>query len=282
MGKRKITASIVLHNPNIPQVETVIDSYCPSEDRKLYFIDNSPNISEEFAQKDNGYIKYYFSGKNIGYGSAHNVGIKRAIKDGSDFHIVLNPDIQFETRVVDELADFMEKNTNVVNVMPKIISPDGDTQYLCKLLPTPLDLISRRFFPKNYFTEKMNGKYILKNSDYNKIMNIPCLSGCFMFLRVDKIKEHDLFFDERFFIYCEDFDYSRRLHSVGETVFYPNVNVMHDHGKKSYKSTRILIHHVQSAVKYFMKWGWFFDEERKVINIECLKQIERINRESDR
>ena len=275
MIKHKITASIVLYKPNILQIETVINSYSPSKGRMLYLIDNSPNISTEFANINSDYIKYHFVGKNIGYGSAHNIGIKKAIQNDSDFHIILNPDLQFETNIVDKLADFMERYPKIVEIMPKIISQNGDIQYLCKLLPTPFDLIFRRFVPKNDFTEKINDRYILKNSGYDKTMNVPCLSGCFMFLRTEPIKKHNLFFDERFFMYCEDFDYVRRLHSVGETIFYPDVSIIHAHAKESYKSKKMLMEHVKSAVKYFSKWGWFFDKERKKVNVECLREIRK-------
>jgi len=270
---RKITASIVLYKPNVSQTKDVIDSYFPSKNRELYLIDNSPEITNNFAGMNNEHIKYHFVGKNIGYGSAHNIGIKTAIENDSDYHIILNPDITFETGILDKIVDFMEQNDDVVELMPKIVSPNGDLQYLCKLLPTPLNLIFRRFLPKIKLFEKINDEYILKNSGYDKIMNVPCLSGCFMFLRTETMKKHGLFFDERFFMYCEDFDFIRRLHSVGKTIFYPQASVIHAHAKESYKSKKMLLEHIKSAVKYFNKWGWVFDKERGKINSECLKRI---------
>jgi GT2 family glycosyltransferase len=273
MEDRKITASIVLYKPDIRQTAEAIASYSPSKGRDLYLIDNSPEVTKEFAEMRDGHIKYHFVGKNIGYGSAHNIGMKTAIKDGSDYHVILNPDISFETKILGEMADFMEQNGDVVQIMPKIIGQSGDLQYLCKLLPTPLNLIFRRFLPKTRFSEKINDKYVMKETGYDKIMNVPCLSGCFMFLRTETIKRHNLFFDERFFMYCEDFDFVRRLHSVGKTIFYPHVRVTHTHTKESYKSRKMLLEHIKSAVKYFNKWGWFFDKERKRVNTETISAL---------
>jgi len=270
MGNRKITASIVLYKPNIPQTNDAIGSYSPSAGRELYLMDNSPEVTKEFADMGNEHIKYHFVGRNIGYGSAHNIGIKTAIEDGSDYHVILNPDILFKTEILDEMSGFMEQNGDVVQIMPKIIGPNGDLQYLCKLLPTPINLIFRRFLPKTRFSERINDKYVMKNTGYGKIMNVPCLSGCFMFLRTEAVKRHNLFFDERFFMYCEDFDFVRRLHSVGKTVFYPRVSVVHTHTQESYKSRKMLFEHIKSAVKYFNKWGWVFDKERKRVNAETI------------
>jgi GT2 family glycosyltransferase len=96
-------------------------------------------------------------------------------------------------------------------------------------------------------------------------MEVPHLSGCFMMLRTAVFETVGLF-DERFFMYLEDVDYSRRVHTRYKTVYYPEVSVYHQYHKGSYKRWRNLKYHIVSAVKYFNKWGWFFDPERKTIN----------------
>ena len=48
------------------------------------------------------------------------------------------------------------------------------------------------------------------DSWYDRAMNPPCLSGCFMFMRLSAISEHGIFFDDRFFMYFEDLDLIRR------------------------------------------------------------------------
>ncbi|MDR2393221.1 MAG: hypothetical protein LBD93_03565 [Treponema sp.] len=62
--------------------------------------------------------------------------------------------------------------------------------------------------------------------------------GSFMFLRMSIIKKHDLFFDEQFFMYCEDVDFIRRLHRFGKTLYLPDVFIIHDHAKASYTSKK--------------------------------------------
>ena len=52
----------------------------------------------------------------------------------------------FAPGTLEKLYDYMENNPDVGNVMPKIIYPNGDLQYLCKLLPTPMDWIGRMFY----------------------------------------------------------------------------------------------------------------------------------------
>lgn len=268
-----ISAAIVLYNTKIEDLKGVIESYSPSASRRLFLIDNSENELTYAADMANEYIEYIHNTKNLGYGAANNIGIRRAIEIDSKYHIVLNPDLYFEPEIVDKLISYADENDDVVYMLPKVMYPDGELQYLCKLLPTPFDLIFRRFLPAIGPVKKVNDRYILKSSGYDKIINPPCLSGCFMFMRTQTLAENKLFFDERFFMYCEDFDLMRRLHRVGKTVYYPYVAIVHNHSKGSYKNRKMLFMHISSACKYFKKYGWLWDKERKVMNSTILKEI---------
>ena len=273
-----ITASIVLYKTSQKETETIVHSVIQSKSiEKLYIIDNSPTDALSWV-KDLSPIIEYIKNKNTGYGSSHNIALRNAIERNSDYHIVLNPDIIFEPHVIPKIKEYMDAETDTVYLLPKVIYPDGETQHLAKLLPTPFHLIFRRFLPKNRMFNKMQNKYVLFNSGYDKIINPPSLSGCFMFLRVKTLKEKNIFFDERFFMYFEDFDIIRRLHRVGKTIYYPEVTIIHNHNKASYKSKKMLLAHIKSAIQYFNKYGWFIDKERKKMNKQILNEIELLNK----
>ncbi len=87
-----------------------------------------------------------------------------------------------------------------------------------------------------------------------------------------------ILFDDGYFMYCEDFDLIRRLHRVSKTLFYPDVTIVHDHAKSSYKNKKMLVAHIRSAIRYFVKFGWFFDKERKEMNQGILEEIASIQR----
>ena len=269
-----LTISIVLYKTNLSQLQTVVDCVLQSNCvDKLYFIDNSPNDTLHNFCENIKNSEYIFNNENLGYGKAHNIAIKKAILEGSTYHIVLNPDIRFDNKVLSELVDYMNNNTDTVYILPKVIYPNGDIQYLCKLLPTPIDLLFRRFFEKLSIAKKVDYRYTLQSFKYNKIINPPCLSGCFMLLRVSTLVENNLLFDDRFFMYFEDFDLIRRLHRIGKTIFYPNVTIIHDHAKESYKNNKMLLQHIKSTIRYFNKYGWFFDNERKIMNRKIITEI---------
>lgn len=255
-----ITASIVTYKTNIQELEIVLDCVVNSVVGQVFLIDNSPtnvlNSFETFSSK----IVYIFGHGNVGYGAAHNIAIRKAIELDAKYHVVINPDIKFSEGVIEELTSYMDANPDVGQVMPRVIFPNGELQYLCKLLPTPIDLIGRRFIPSYN-----SSKFEMRGSEYDKIMEVPFLSGCFMTLRVEALAKVNGFSD-RYWMYCEDLDLCRRIGESYKTIYYPYSTVIHAHKKESFKNYRMLIEHIKSAIKYFNKWGWIFDKYRKEMN----------------
>lgn len=269
---RDLSASIVVYKSNQQMLRQTIESFLSAtEDSPLYVVDNSP-VNEVSSLINNPRIKYIFNGSNLGFGPAHNVALRKVLQTDARYHLVLNPDIYFDADVIAKLRDFMESTPNAGLCMPKVLYPDGRLQPLCKLLPSPSVLFMRRFL---FFMHKLiarhNHLYELQFSGYDKIMDVPFLSGCFMFLRTEALRKVGLF-DEQIFLYTEDVDLSRRIHKHYRTVFYPHATIYHYHQRGSYKNTRLLLHNINSAIKYFNKWGWI-DEERRTINQNALVKI---------
>ncbi len=266
----KIAASIVAYKSDTNMLQRAVESFQKSSiTGKLTIIDNSPtDILREVCTKWG--VDYLFSSGNIGYGRAHNVAIKESLKNTS-YHLVLNPDVYFEKDTIEKLYLFMEKHQDAGLVMPEVKDPVGELQMLCKLLPTPQNLLGRRFFPNALWSKSLNEQYELRSSDYNRIMNVPFLSGCFMFLRTSALKQVGLF-DERFFLYTEDTDLTRRIHKHYQTMYFPQATIYHYHERGSYKDLWLLWCNILSAIKYFNKWGWIRDTERECFNQRALSQ----------
>jgi len=269
-----ITCSIVLyhHNPQslTPLISSLIDCNIVS---KIILVDNSSTDELKILASDNK-IEYIFNNSNIGYGAAHNIALTKVLAY-SKYHIVLNPDIVFKKGTIENICNYMEQHPETGHIMPKIKYPDGALQYACKLLPAPADLIFRRFLPAVLIKKRMR-HFEMRDSGYNKIMEVPYLSGCFMFLRVEALKKAGLF-DERFFMYPEDIDLTRRICKYYKTIFYPYVEITHVHERGSYKSFRLFFIHIVNMIKYFNKWGWIFDKERKDINKTIAAQYSNNN-----
>jgi GT2 family glycosyltransferase len=74
-------------------------------------------------------------------------------------------------------------------------------------------------------------------------------------------------------MYMEDVDFTRRMQRNYDTLFYPYVSIIHKFEKESYTNPVLMRYHINSAIKYFNKWGWLFDKERKKINEKTFQQL---------
>ena len=264
-----LNVSIVLYHPNWQEVInlTQVMLQC-SHVHHIYWIDNSPQETSN-PPIDSNKVSYQHSSRNLGYGAAHNLAIRESIYDDIPFHLVINPDIILPVDALDIMLQFVAEHPEVGALMPRVKYPNGQLQYLCKLLPTPWDVFSRRFLPKRWIS-KRNSRYEMHASGYDKLMNIPYLSGCCMLLRTSCVQQVRLF-DERFFMYPEDMDLTRRIHRDYLTVFFPYVTIIHNHERASYKSLKMLWIHIINMCKYFNKWGWLIDKERQLFNQTAIR-----------
>jgi hypothetical protein len=82
------------------------------------------------------------------------------------------------------------------------------------------------------------------------------IHGCFMLFKTKDFKNIEGF-DERYFLYLEDADLCRKIDAVGKKkLYYPNIEITHQHQRGSTKNIKLFFYHLSSAFKYFLKWGF--------------------------
>lgn len=258
-----LAVSIVTYHTSIEELEKSYTSLASPLIDKIYIVDNGREERLRTWSAAHDRI-VYLEAPNPGYGAAHNMALRRSLADGTKYHLVLNSDVYFNPSVIDEICRYMDANRDVGALQPKITNPDGSLQYTCRKLPTPIDVFARRFLPSWMFGAR-NDRYLLKHLDHDRPHNIPYHQGSFMFLRTDALKDVGLF-DESFFMYPEDIDLTRRIHRNWKTIYYPHVTVVHDHRAESYHNLRMTAIHAVNMMRYFNKWGWWFDRERRAFN----------------
>ena len=201
MSLRRLTVSIVLHRTEIADIAPLLR--CLQQDKRVLrwvVVDNGDSDEIQDAVQAMG-GQYVRAGQNLGFGRGHNLALKQLAGVDAPYHLVLNPDIEFDPDALGRLADVMDSHPDVGLVMPKVVYPDGSIQYLCKLLPAPIDLMLRRFLlgPLKRVAQKRTTSYELRHLDYDAPAYVPSLSGCFMFAR-RSVLEAVGGFDERFFL----------------------------------------------------------------------------------
>lgn len=268
----KVTACIVLYKNNTGVLQNAIKSLLQANNLYLLFlVDNSPTVELKELAIDSRVI-YIHNPSNPGFGASHNVAIQKAMDLGSKYHFIVNPDIFFDDNVIAPMVEYMANDDTIGMMMPQVLNNDGSIQNLPKLLPSPFSIFWRKFKKPVKAYQRFINEYELREVPKNFIYNAPVLSGCFTLLSLDAVKKIGMY-DDKFFMYFEDWDLSRRMHKYYKTIYFPKVSVVHEYESGANKNPKLFRIFVNSAITYFNKWGWFFDKDRIKINKDALSQF---------
>ncbi len=251
----KITGSIVVFKENLEDLNTTIECFLNIPfSTKLYLIDNTPDRFFEYVFNDKR-IEYLGVEENIGFGPAHNK-ILHKIRNNSNFHLVLNPDVSFSETVIPNLISELKKDENIAMIAPKVLFQNGSHQFSCRRYPNAIELIVRRFYFLKLFFRNIIYKGGYREKDLSKPFFAEYLTGCFqLYNTIDFVQLNG--FDERYFLYMEDVDICKKIDNLGKKkLYYPQEEIIHILKQGSLKEINLFFSHLTSAIKYFLKWGF--------------------------
>ena len=248
-----VTGSIVTFN-SISTIESALRTV--REQTKgvpfhLYVIDNSSRdgtaalVKSVDPQAEVLHIHW-----NVGFGAGHNLVLPRL---QSKYHAVINPDIELREDAITKMARYMDEHPEVVLLSPRIVFPGTQQdQILGKRNPTLRYLAASRLRgggpPKEVLSE-----YAMLDRNPDEPFEIENATGCFMFIRTEALRKVGGF-DERYFLYFEDCDITRKLAKEGKTLYFPGAVVDHVWHRESKKNLKLTFVQIDSMIKYFWKW----------------------------
>src|SRR3989338_2974243 len=196
---------------------------------------------------------------NDGFAAGNNLGIKAA---KGKYLMILNPDIALVPGTLEKMIVYLEENSKVGVLGPKLINPDGNVQDSCRRFPSLLTPLYRRtVFGKFPISKNPISHYLMKDFNHNQIIEVDWLFGACLLFRKSVLAKIGLF-DERFFMYFEDLDICRRIWKAGyQVIYFPLVELVHYHHRLSAERGGIFglfnhggrIHFL-SGLKYFAKY----------------------------
>lgn len=232
----------------------------------IVLVDNGPAPSERAklerligavaaATPSGATVRRAGAGANIGFGGGHNSTIAA---DASEFHLVLNPDVEVDADALAAALRFMDDHPDCGLLTPAIRGDSGAPQYLCKRYPSILDLLLRGFAPgwlRAVFDRRL-AHYEMRDVIDDRVVWQPAIvSGCFMLVRTSLLARLGGF-DPAYFLYFEDFDFSLRAGAASRIAYVPAVRVIHHGGHAARKGLRHILMFVRSAITFFNSHGW--------------------------
>ena len=180
----RITSSIVTYKTDVAELQKCLACLLGDSVGKVYVCDNSPDDSLKGVCESYPDVTYIHLPENPGYGTAHNVAMRKAMEEGSTYHLVINSDVWFDKGVIASIAAFMDANPDVGQLAPKMLARDGSLQYSARKLPTPFEVFTKRFLPESFFRSSLND-YLLADWNHNAAVDVPSIREalCFSVLR---------------------------------------------------------------------------------------------------
>ena len=249
----KVSACIVLYRSGeaaLDAARCVASSTIPVE---LHVVDNSPEepIADEICQIVPETIVHR-PPRNLGYGGGNNVAI-RVLR--SRYHLIMNPDVVFAPDLIERMVAFMDAHPDIAILTPRVYGEDGEEQFLPRLQPTVRYLLGGVLEGRSALARRWRDEYTLRGQTIEEPMSVQFATGCFMLARTKLLYRLEGF-DERFFLYHEDSDLSRRALRLGQIVYHPDMCVTHLWKRSSHTDRRARGEHIRSTLRFFRKWGW--------------------------
>ena len=277
-----LSVSVVLHNSPLALLNSAMHSLHRSAQAAfqanylarvtVYLIDNLSQESyrAELTQEITGWpqseffdIQYLPLASNRGFGAGHNEVLQRL---ASDFHLVLNPDVELQDDALRTGLTLLLDNEDVALASPKVFSGGGEQEFLCKRYPSVLVLLLRGFAPRflrRLFRQQLAAyemRDLCQDEGHGQgqgqgQVNVAIASGCFMLVRTPDLRAISGF-NEDFFLYFEDFDLSLRLGKERRLVFDPDMRIIHHGGYAANKGRLHLRYFITSGMMFFNRHGW--------------------------
>lgn len=250
---KSVSVSIVSYN-NASELPSVLDSLFSATkgvELTVYVVDNHSSdntcslVREHYPQ-----VILIPMEDNRGFGAAHNQVLPHLT---CDYHAIINPDIVFDTDVLSALCGYLDTHEEAVLATPMILNTDGTPQAVPRVLPKRRYMFAGQLERFGGVFRRWRDTYTRRDEVFTEPTPITFCTGCFMLWRTDTLKALGGF-DDRFFMYMEDADLSRRAASFGKLMLIPQVTVTHRWEKASGKKAAFLKIHLQSMHRYFAKW----------------------------
>lgn len=251
------TLSIVIVNWNAgSQLRDCVTSILTSNQScfkldKIIVVDNASTDDSLSLLPQNERMIVVRNQVNFGFGKACNIGAREA---KSDLLLFLNPDTKLELLTLDQAIKFYINNSVIMQfgiLGVKLVYDNGLIQKSCSRFPS----VKSEFFDRTGLSKLFPAKSFHMNEFLHQSSQfVDQVMGAFFLTSKNLFDELDGF-DESFFVYYEEVDFSYRARELGYTSYFlAETSAMHVGGgcSQQVKATR-LFYSLNSRLIYAKK-----------------------------
>lgn len=225
-----------------------LDRNVPME---IILVDNaSSDGTVELVHEQFAHVRLAQNSTNLGFARANNIGIALSV---GEYVCLINSDVEVLEGCLEKMLEFMYQHADVGMLGPKEILADGSVGQSCMRFPTLWNWFCRALALDCLFKgSRLFGDFLMTGFRYDSTADVEVLKGWFWMVRREALDQVGLL-DDRFFMYGEDIDWSKRFHQLGwRVVFYPEAKAIHHCAASSSKAPiRFYIEMNRATLQYF-------------------------------
>ncbi len=207
--------------------------------RLLIIDNNSQDGSKAFLKSLNqGDVSVILNGQNLGCAKAWNQGIKMS---KGKYILFLNPDTIVNSGWLTSMVECAESDSQIAVVGNKQVNEYG------RIIHAGVVYENGTLVYRGYGEQNDSNKY-------NQVWDCVDVCGACYLIKRSIIQKIGLF-DERFFMYAEETDYSYRAREKGFRVVYCPVTIIHYKDGSPISDQKRQTLHMRSRKLFEQKWG---------------------------
>ncbi|CAN5673823.1 glycosyltransferase family 2 protein [soil metagenome] len=202
----------------------------PSFEYEVIVVDNvSTDGAVDLMGKDFPQVTLIRNKERHGFGHNQNTAIRAS---SGKYVFIYNDDTLVHGRALSTLCEFLDANSDVGLVGPRLRNADGTLQLSCFKFPSPLrclweNLLLTAAFPNN----PIFGDY--RGWAHDSVREVDFVIGAAMLVRREVLDQVGLF-DELFFMYAEETDWQIRIKKAGWKIqLCPDAEITHLGGQST-------------------------------------------------
>ena len=200
--------------------------------RRVVVVDNNSfDGSQDIRDLSCGGLEVIQNVENVGFATACNLGAEQS---QADLILFLNPDTLLGPKTLDACVDFLSdpEHARVGILGVQLVDSDGRVTRTCARFPTRLSLLAVSVGIGNRI-RLPSLSYSMSEWTHDTSRRVDHVIGAFYMVRRSVFQSLGGF-DERFFVYLEDLDFSFRAARAGwHSYFFSEVSIFHKGGGTS-------------------------------------------------
>lgn len=221
---------------------------------EIIVVDNGSTDGSDTFLEGSSKVTLVRTGRNLGFGKACNLGAQYST---SEYLLFLNPDAALYDDTLSKVLTYVRDpaNTKVGICGVQLLDEAGHVSRSCARFPSPLGFVLHALGADRVVPRL---GHFMAEWDHKQTRRVDQVIGAFFLVR------RGLFealggFDERFFVYFEEVDFSYRAYQAGwHSVYLADVQAFHAGGGTSNQiKARRLFYSLRSRLLYsFKHFSW--------------------------